>query len=140
MVTDDDDLHAQLVMARSHGWDRNLALDKQQQLRADHAIDDFYAKYTFYDLASNFRPTEINGFIGNLQLPYWDEDSRREREQNYRPRRQHDGRHSVDPPARAGAHGDDLQLRHSCHLPDQRTAMEQYLRRVSRKPTLRFGR
>ncbi len=83
VVTDDDDLHAQLVMARSHGWDRNLAPDKQQQLRADHAIDDFYAKYTFYDLASNFRPTEINGFIGNLQLPYWDEIVGK-REQNYR--------------------------------------------------------
>ena len=28
---------------------------------------------TFYDIASNFRPTEINGFIGNTQIQYWDE-------------------------------------------------------------------
>ncbi len=73
VCTDDDDLHDALVMARAHGWDRNVSPEKQNRLRSDANIDDFYAKYTFYDIASNFRPTEINGFIGNLQMPYWDE-------------------------------------------------------------------
>ena len=73
VCTDDDDLHDYLVMGRAHGWDRNLSLESQRKLRKQSGIDDFYAKYTFYDLASNFRPTEINGFIGNTQLPYWDE-------------------------------------------------------------------
>lgn len=73
VCTDDDDLHDYLVMGRAHGWDRNLPSESQQKLRKQSGIDDFYAKYTFYDLASNFRPTEINGFIGNTQLPYWDE-------------------------------------------------------------------
>jgi CDP-6-deoxy-D-xylo-4-hexulose-3-dehydrase len=60
-------------MGRSHGWDRSLDEDSQKELRLKYNVDDFHAKYTFYDLASNFRPTEINGFIGNLQIGYWDE-------------------------------------------------------------------
>lgn len=73
VCTDDDNLRDALVMARAHGWDRNVSPEKQSKLRASADIDDFYAKYTFYDIASNFRPTEINGFIGNTQMPYWDE-------------------------------------------------------------------
>lgn len=73
VVTDDDDLYEYLVMGRAHGWDRNLSAESQQRLRANAGVDEFYAKYTFYDIASNFRPTEINGFIGNTQMPYWDE-------------------------------------------------------------------
>lgn len=73
VVTDDDKLHDYLVMGRAHGWDRNVSSEAQTELRAQSGADEFYAKYTFYDLASNFRPTEINGFIGNTQMPYWDE-------------------------------------------------------------------
>jgi CDP-6-deoxy-D-xylo-4-hexulose-3-dehydrase len=73
VCTDDERLHDYLVMGRAHGWDRNLSPESQQVLRSEANIDDFYAKYTFYDIASNFRPTEINGFIGNTQMPYWDE-------------------------------------------------------------------
>ena len=36
-------------------------------------LDDFYSKYTFYDLAFNVRPTEVNGFLGTIQIDYWDE-------------------------------------------------------------------
>jgi CDP-6-deoxy-D-xylo-4-hexulose-3-dehydrase len=60
-------------MSRAHGWDRNLKSKDQKLLRNFSDVDAFYSKYTFYDLASNFRPTEINGFIGNTQLQYWDE-------------------------------------------------------------------
>jgi CDP-6-deoxy-D-xylo-4-hexulose-3-dehydrase len=73
VCTDDDQLRDYLVMGRAHGWDRNLSPETQQEMRFNVGVDDFYAKYTFYDLASNFRPTEINGFIGNTQIPYWDE-------------------------------------------------------------------
>ncbi|MDU8997259.1 MULTISPECIES: DegT/DnrJ/EryC1/StrS aminotransferase family protein [Streptomyces] len=73
ICTDDEELHDGLLISRAHGWDRNLAVDRQAGLRAEAGVDDFHAKYTFYDLASNFRPTEINGFIGNRQIPYWDE-------------------------------------------------------------------
>lgn len=73
VCTDSDELHDYMVMGRAHGWDRNLSPEAQTKLRAESGADDFYAKYTFYDLASNFRPTEINGFIGNTQIAYWDE-------------------------------------------------------------------
>ncbi len=73
VCTDDEALYESLVMGRAHGWDRNLSESSQQALRRSSGVDDFYAKYTFYDLASNYRPTEINGFIGNAQVRYWDE-------------------------------------------------------------------
>jgi len=73
VCTDDEDLYDALVVCRSHGWDRHLSKDKQKKLREVHGVDDFFAKYTFYDLGYNVRPTEINGFLGNDQLQYWDE-------------------------------------------------------------------
>lgn len=73
ICTDDEDLYEQMVISRAHGWDRNLKPETQERLRAENNIDQFYSKYTFYDIASNFRPNEINGFIGNTQIQYWDE-------------------------------------------------------------------
>lgn len=73
ICTDDENLYNMLLITRIHGWDRNLSPIKQRELRKSNNVDDFYAKYTFYDLAFNARPTEINGFIGNIQINYWDE-------------------------------------------------------------------
>ncbi len=73
IVTDDVDLYNMMIMVRAHGWDRNLDADSQKKLRTQHKIDDFYARYTFYDLAINGRPTEINGLLGNTQIGFWDE-------------------------------------------------------------------
>ncbi len=73
VCTNDDELYEHLLMSRAHGWDRNLSETSQHTLRSNVDVDDFYAKYTFYDLASNFRPTEVSGFIGNTQIKYWDE-------------------------------------------------------------------
>lgn len=73
ICTDDKNLYEMLLMVRAHGWDRNLPAESQNDVRKKNSIDDFYARYTFYDLAYNARPTEIQGFIGGLQLDYWDE-------------------------------------------------------------------
>lgn len=73
VCTDDFELYNHLVMARAHGWDRSLDFDTQQNVRKQFGVNEFYSKYTFYDLAYNVRPTEINGFLGNTQLQYWDE-------------------------------------------------------------------
>lgn len=71
ICTDDDKLATMLKMVRAHGWDRNLTFSKQDEIRKKFRINStFYSRYTFYDLGYNFRPTEINGFIGNLQLDY----------------------------------------------------------------------
>ena len=73
VCTDDEDLNTMLRMVRAHGWDRNLSSGEQASLRKEKNIDDFYAKYTFYDLGYNIRPTEIQGFLGLNQLQYLDE-------------------------------------------------------------------
>ena len=43
---------------------------------------EFYAKYTFYDLGYNFRPTEITGFLGRAQLKLLNENIQK-RAENY---------------------------------------------------------
>jgi CDP-6-deoxy-D-xylo-4-hexulose-3-dehydrase len=83
VCTDDENLYYSLVVARSHGWDRHLPSGIQRKLREANGVDDFFAKYTFYDLGYNLRPTEINGFLGNIQLKYW-ETIVQKREENFK--------------------------------------------------------
>lgn len=74
ICTDNKDLAIMLRLVRAHGWDRNLAIKDQKKIRKKHQVNyEFYARYTFYDLGFNLRPTEINGFLGNLQLKYINE-------------------------------------------------------------------
>lgn len=72
VCTDDDTLAEMLIMTRAHGWDRNLSPSQQAAWRAEYEVSDFDAKYTFYDLGYNVRPTEITGFLANNQLGYLD--------------------------------------------------------------------
>ena len=83
ICTDDEDLYHHLILARAHGWDRNLPTLKQEEMREKHGVDDFFSKYTFYDLAYNLRPTDIHGFLGHSQLKYWN-DIVKSRERNFR--------------------------------------------------------
>lgn len=83
ICTDDKELYESMTMVRAHGWDRNLSRESQDKLRRENEVDDFYAKYTFYDLAYNTRPTEIQGFLGVRQVEYWDEIVSR-RENNFK--------------------------------------------------------
>lgn len=73
ICTDSKELYEMMLIVRAHGWDRNLPLASQARLRRHHRVDDFYALYTFYDLAYSVRPTELQGFIGNKQLKYFEE-------------------------------------------------------------------
>ena len=74
VCTDNEAIANMLRLVRAHGWDRNLAEKHQQKIRDKHKVNStFYSRYTFYDLGYNLRPTEINGFIGNTQVPYLDE-------------------------------------------------------------------
>lgn len=71
ICTDDENLATMLRIVRAHGWDRNLSERHQRNLRARHKVNStFYSRYTFYDLGYNLRPTEIQGFLGSLQLKY----------------------------------------------------------------------
>lgn len=84
ICTDDEDLAEMLRIVRANGWDRNLSSKQQFKWRKKFDIkSEFEAKYTFYDLGYNFRPTEITGFLGLFQLQYLDENIKT-REKNYR--------------------------------------------------------
>ncbi len=74
VCTDDMHLSEMLRIVRANGWDRNLNTEQQNNLRGKHSIESgLYAKYAFYDLGYNLRPTEISGFIGLYQLEFLDE-------------------------------------------------------------------
>lgn len=83
VVTDDDEFHEMLIIVRANGWDRNLTSSQQYKWRKKYAIDsEFQAKYTFYDLGYNFRPTEITGFLGLYQLQFLNSNIMK-RQENY---------------------------------------------------------
>lgn len=69
VCTNDNKLAEMLRIVRANGWDRNLNIDQKKEWRMKHNIQsEFAAKYTFYDLGYNFRPTEITGFLGCCQI------------------------------------------------------------------------
>jgi CDP-6-deoxy-D-xylo-4-hexulose-3-dehydrase len=83
VATDDDDLADMLRIVRANGWDRDLSAVKQLKWRNRFKVpNELQAKYTFYDLGFNFRPTEITGFLGTRQLRFLDENIRT-RERNH---------------------------------------------------------
>ncbi|MBI3559974.1 DegT/DnrJ/EryC1/StrS family aminotransferase, partial [Candidatus Gottesmanbacteria bacterium] len=83
VATDSDTLDTMLQIVRAHGWDRNLTDKKQLKIRVKYNVNSsFYSRYTFYDLGFNLRTTEIQGFLGNVQLGFLDEIIKK-REQNF---------------------------------------------------------
>jgi CDP-6-deoxy-D-xylo-4-hexulose-3-dehydrase len=71
VCTNDSELTEMLRIVRANGWDRNLKAFQQHKWRKKYNINsEFDAKYTFYDLGYNFRPTEITGFLGRYQLKF----------------------------------------------------------------------
>lgn len=70
VTTDNDEMAEMLKIVRANGWDRNICPYRQKYWRKKHKVDDFYARYTFFDLGYNLRPTEITGFLGKYQLPF----------------------------------------------------------------------
>ena len=83
VCTDDEELGEMLRIVRANGWDRNLNPAQQGKWRRRYGISsEFDAKYTFYDLAFNFRPTEITGFLGQRQLAFL-KDNVRTRERTH---------------------------------------------------------
>jgi CDP-6-deoxy-D-xylo-4-hexulose-3-dehydrase len=69
VATNDEELAEMLRIVRANGWDRNLTAAQQLRLRRENGVtSELEAKYTFYDLGFNLRPTEITGFLGRWQL------------------------------------------------------------------------
>lgn len=81
--TNDAELAEMLRIVRANGWDRNLTSAQQFKWRKKFDVkNEFEAKYTFYDLGYNLRPTEITGFLGLVQMRYLTENIR-QRQDNY---------------------------------------------------------
>jgi CDP-6-deoxy-D-xylo-4-hexulose-3-dehydrase len=62
--TNDEDFYHELLMMRSHGWDRDLPEWKQTELRAKYNVSEFESFYTFYVAGMNLRSTDLQAFIG----------------------------------------------------------------------------
>jgi CDP-6-deoxy-D-xylo-4-hexulose-3-dehydrase len=84
VCTSNTEFAEMLRIVRANGWDRNLTSLQQFKWRKKFEINsEFQAKYTFYDLGFNMRPTEITGFLGQYQLQFL-ESNIKERERNYK--------------------------------------------------------
>lgn len=66
--TDNRELYYILKSIRSNGWDRELPVMEQTRLREYWKIDDFRSLYTFYYPGFNFRPTDLQAFLGLRQM------------------------------------------------------------------------
>lgn len=73
ICTDDEELYHILLSIRSHGWDRDLPVSKQLELRTKYKVDNFRSLYTFYYPGFNFRSTDLQAFIGIQQLKKLDQ-------------------------------------------------------------------
>lgn len=62
--TDDEELYYTLLMMRSHGWARDLPIEKQNEYKIKYNVDDFEALYNFYIPGFNLRSTDLQAFIG----------------------------------------------------------------------------
>jgi CDP-6-deoxy-D-xylo-4-hexulose-3-dehydrase len=82
ITTNDKVLYDLLLQLRSHGWDRDLSPERQEELRNEWDIDGFSALYSFYVPGFNLRSTDLQAFIGIGQLDKVDH-SIQVRYQNY---------------------------------------------------------
>lgn len=83
VCTDDEEFAEMLKIVRANGWDRNLSANQKYKWRKKYDVkSEFEAKYTFYDLGYNLRPTEITGFLGLYQMQFLEENIKK-REANY---------------------------------------------------------
>lgn len=78
--TDDEDFYYQLLMMRSHGWDRDLPEMIQKKLREKYNCSDFEALYNFYLPGMNLRSTDLQAFIGIRAIDKLDKYSKKRNE------------------------------------------------------------
>jgi CDP-6-deoxy-D-xylo-4-hexulose-3-dehydrase len=64
----DDNLTDYILSTRSHGWARDISPRTREKWEKEFNIDAFRSLYTFYYPGFNFRPTDLQAFLGILQL------------------------------------------------------------------------
>lgn len=68
VCTDSIDMYNKLKMVRSHGWSRDVSSEYRNKLKIDNTINDFNELYTFYYPGYNIRSTDLQAYLGILQL------------------------------------------------------------------------
>jgi CDP-4-dehydro-6-deoxyglucose reductase, E1 len=68
LSTNDIELYYILKSIRSNGWDRELPSEVQKSWRDKWNINNFKSLYTFYYPGFNFRPTDLQAFLGLRQM------------------------------------------------------------------------
>ncbi len=64
----DDKLYSVMLSIRSHGWSRDVPEVDRQAWKQEYEIDDFREFYSFYYAGYNLRSTDLNAYLGRLQL------------------------------------------------------------------------
>ncbi len=68
VTTNDTNLYNIMLSIRSHGWARDLQSEYQENWQKEFKIDEFRNLYTFYYAGYNLRSTDLNAFLGLLQI------------------------------------------------------------------------
>jgi len=68
ITTSDDKLYSIMLSIRSHGWSRDVPEVDRQAWKKEFQIDDFREFYSFYYAGYNLRSTDLNAYLGRLQL------------------------------------------------------------------------
>jgi CDP-6-deoxy-D-xylo-4-hexulose-3-dehydrase len=68
ITTNDEEIYHTLLQLRSHGWSRDLPVEKQKILQDEWDCDDFSNLYTFFIPGFNLRSTDLQAQIGINQL------------------------------------------------------------------------
>jgi CDP-6-deoxy-D-xylo-4-hexulose-3-dehydrase len=68
ITTSDDKLYSVMLSVRSHGWSRDVPETDRQAWKKEFQIDDFREFYSFYYAGYNLRSTDLNAYLGRLQL------------------------------------------------------------------------
>jgi CDP-6-deoxy-D-xylo-4-hexulose-3-dehydrase len=66
--TNDEELLNLMISMRSHGWDRDWSEDRKKEFREKHKVSEFDAMYTFYYPGYNLRSTDLQAFLGIMQI------------------------------------------------------------------------
>ena len=61
-----------MLSIRSHGWARDVDECYQKEWRQEFAVDEIREFYSFYYPGFNLRPTELNAYLGLMQLETMD--------------------------------------------------------------------
>lgn len=73
VCTDDEELYHHLLMLRSHGWLKDLPVEKTARLLEESGMDAFHTPFLFAIPGFNVRATDINAKLGRIQLRRLDE-------------------------------------------------------------------